>query len=191
MQISDKNTLRVHYKKIRNEMEFFPRRVCDVEIFRNLIKANPFINAENVLVYISSEIEVDTFLIICYAFKVGKRVFAPKCVPNSNDMDFYEIKSFDDLEKGRFGIFEPKAYCKKIDDFNNACCIVPALSYDKRGFRLGFGKGFYDKFLCKFNGEKIGICYDCCISDRLPNDEFDISVDWLVTEKLTFEINAL
>ena len=110
-------------------------------------------------------------------------------MPDSNDMSFYEIKSFDDLEQGSFNIFEPKEYCPMIADFNDACCIVPALSYDKRGYRLGFGKGFYDKFLCKFNGEKIGICYDNCICGKLPNDEFDISVDWLVTEKLNFEIN--
>lgn len=189
MQIAEKNILRKFYKKLRKDMSLSQRRIYDMQIFEKVIKLEAFKNSSNILVYISSEIEVDTFAIICYAFRTGKKVFAPKCVLDSNNMSFYEIKSFNDLEQGSFGIFEPKEYCPKIVELNDACCIVPALSYDKRGYRLGFGKGFYDKFLCKFNGEKIGICYDNCVCGKLPNDEFDISVDWLVTEKSDFEIN--
>lgn len=189
MQITDKNTLRKSYKKIRKDMTLFQRRIYDMQIFENVIKLDAFKNSNKVLVYISSEIEVDTFAIICYALKMGKKVFAPKCVSDSNDMFFYEIKSFDDLEQGSFKIFEPKEYCQMIVDFNDTCCIVPALAYDKRGYRLGFGKGFYDKFLCKFSGEKIGICYDNCVCSKLPNDEFDVSVDWLVTENRIVNLN--
>lgn len=186
----DKNSLRRHYKDIRNNMSLHECRVSDIEIFHGVADLDEYKNSSDVLVYVSSEIEVDTYMLIDHSLKAGKTVLAPRCIPNSNDMEFFEIKSLDDLEAGAFGIYEPKSECLKKIGFDNACCIVPALSYDIRGYRLGFGKGFYDKFLSGFSGAKIGICYECCMSHRLPNDEFDINVDVVVTDKSAFRIET-
>lgn len=189
MLINDKNKLRQHFKDVRIAMDLHERKTSDISIFRKLIDIDDYKNADDVLVYVSSQIEVDTYMLIAYSLIDGKRVLAPRCVPNSNDMNFFVIKSFDDIESGAFGIYEPKTECEKLTEFANACCIVPALSYDKRGYRLGFGKGFYDKFLQGFNGRKIGVCYSNCISDNLPNDEFDIPVDVVVTDNSMFVID--
>lgn len=186
--LTDKNSLRRYYKDIRNRMSVHERRVCELGIFHKVSDLEAYKGASEVLVYVSSEIEVDTYLLIDHSLKLGKKVLAPRCVPNSNDMDFFEIKSFSDFEKGAFGIYEPNSDCILVSSFENSCCVVPALSYDSRGYRLGFGKGFYDKFLSGFGGTKIGICYECCMSERLPDDEFDISVDIVVTDKSTLNI---
>ena len=95
-----------------------------------------------------------------------------------------------DLKKGRFGIFEPDESCEKYCVFDNALCIVPALSYDKDGYRLGFGMGFYDRFLADYNGIKLGLCYDNCMSESFCHDGYDISVDKVFTDKDIYTINT-
>lgn len=183
MQMTNKNELRKKYKQIRTEMTVSERRTADLQVFKNTVSVDAYKNAKEILAYVSSEIEVDTRLLIRHSWGMGKKVLVPRCIPDSNDMEFYEIKSFDELEKGAFGIFEPKKSCLKAGKPEKPCCIVPALSYDKRGYRLGFGKGFYDKFLSDFEGVKLGLCYERCMCRQLPNDEFDISVDIVVTDE--------
>lgn len=184
MQISDKKSLRLFYKKLRNEMSFQEKEMRDIRIYEKLTQLDEYKNSESVLVYVSSAIEVDTHKIIEYSFKKNKRVLAPRCIPNTNLMEFYEISSFDDLESGAFGIMEPKDKCKRIKTFSSdSCCIVPALAYDKRGYRLGFGKGFYDRFLDKYDGKKIGLCYNSCVTERLPSDDFDKAADCVITDR--------
>ena len=88
------------------------------------------------------------------------------------------------------GIFEPDERCEKYCVFDNALCIVPALSYDKDGYRLGFGMGFYDRFLADYNGMKLGLCYDNCMSESFCHDGYDISVDKVFTDKDIYTINT-
>ncbi len=188
MLVKDKNVLRKEYKSLRNNMSLHERRTADINIFKNAVNLEEIKQAEEILTYVSSDIEIDTYLLADYCFNAHKKLYAPKCLPNSNDMIFYRINSFSDLEKGAFGIYEPKEYCKEIDKLMRPVCIVPGLAFDKRGYRLGFGKGFYDKFLSGFKGIKIGLCYDNCITSCLPNDVHDIAVDFLVTEKTALSI---
>ncbi|MGN0601781.1 MAG: 5-formyltetrahydrofolate cyclo-ligase [Oscillospiraceae bacterium] len=188
MLITDKKALRKHFKQVRKTMTLHQRRVCDIEIFNKVINLKEYKNSKEILLYVSSEIEVDTYMLADYSFKTGKNVLVPRCLPDSNDMEFYHINDFSDLEKGAFGIFEPKEYCTEIKNFENPICIVPALSYDERGYRLGFGKGFYDKYLAEFHGIKLGICYENCMSRQLPFDEYDVSADIVVTDKSVLNI---
>lgn len=81
-------------------------------------------------------------------------------------------------------ILEPiKSKCEKLVNLNEGLCIIPALTFDEQGYRLGFGKGYYDRFLSRFKGDTAGICYECCISNRLPRGRFDRCADVVVTEK--------
>ena len=140
------------------------------------------------LCYVSGEIEVGTAYIIQDALDRGKTVLVPKCVKGTNIMHFYRMKSWDDLGVGMYGIDEPMEHCERYDRFENAVCVVPGLSFDMRGFRLGFGKGFYDRFLAEHDMVKIGLCFENCISEELPADEYDISVDKIITENRTITI---
>lgn len=183
MLVNEKNSLRIAYKKLRNDMDSDCKKASDAKISQRVAELAEYENSGSVLVYVSSPIEVDTYAIIEHSFKDRKKVLVPKCVLNTNLMEFYEIRSLDDLEKGAFGIMEPCDKCEKIKSFDDkTCCIVPALAYDKRGYRLGFGKGFYDRFLEGYKGKKIGLCYSSCVVDELPTDTYDKTVDYIVTD---------
>ncbi|WP_124099682.1 5-formyltetrahydrofolate cyclo-ligase [Ruminococcus sp. Marseille-P6503] len=182
MDLADKSALRVYFKNIRGKMTHAEKNSKDSRIFSKLVGIPEFASAGDILTYVSSDIEVDTEKIISYSFDQGKSVYAPRCVRNTNIMRFYRITGFDDLEAGYFGIREPKKHCEELKESQSQICLVPALSYDAKGYRLGFGKGFYDRFLPQFRGISIGLCYDSCISDQLPGLAHDMPVSILVTE---------
>lgn len=161
----------------------------DIAVQKAFLESDIYIKSKTILAYVSSEIEVDTSFIISDALKC-KTVLCPRCEKIGNEMHFYGITDIECLETGRFGIFEPKADCERIDDFSGAVCLVPALSYDMDGFRLGFGKGFYDRFLADFIGVKVGLCYESCVCDKLIHDPYDQSVDILFTDKSIYDYKA-
>ena len=185
----DKKELRRKFKNIRISMHKTEREKSDQLINDKFLLLNEYKECEDLLVYVSSEIEVSTQKIISNSLK-EKRVLCPRCVPGTNLMYFYRIQNIDQLKTGSFGILEPDLSCEKIDDFKNPLCVVPALSYDHLGYRLGFGKGFYDRFLRDFKGISVGLCYDCCVTDELPSDDFDICVYKLITEKSIYDFKT-
>ena len=136
------------------------------------------------LVYVSTAIEVDTFRIIRNALADGKKVAVPRCVPDTRNMEFYYIDSTDDLSPGMFGVLEPTVNPERLyHECDGGLCIVPAFSYDWSGYRLGYGKGYYDRFLSRFEGNIVGICYSDCVQRSLPHGRYDRPVELLVTEK--------
>lgn len=135
------------------------------------------------LIYVSTPIEVDTRRLIEQALADGKRVAVPRCVPDTRNMEFYEITALSELAPGSFGVWEPRPIPERLyTDMNNGLCIIPAFCYDFSGFRLGYGKGYYDRFLAHFEGNMVGICYSDCIRRRLPHGRFDRPVELIVTE---------
>lgn len=139
--------------------------------------------AELVLTYVSTPIEVDTRILIERLLSEGRRVAVPYCIENTRSMNFYVIRSFDDLQKRTFGVLEPvPMQCKKVVDFSGSVCIVPGLAFDRQGYRLGYGKGYYDRFLSRYSGAMIGVCYRSCMTRRLHRGRFDVACDMIVTE---------
>ena len=185
----DKKALRKHFKEIRLSMSAEERKQADVAVQQAFLDSEEYKSCTTVLAYVSSDIEVSTAEIVRKALK-SKIVLCPRCEKNGNIMYFYRINSTYDLKEGRFGIFEPDESCEKYCVFDNALCIVPALSYDKDGYRLGFGMGFYDRFLADYNGMKLGLCYDNCMSESFYHDGYDISVDKVFTDKNIYTINT-
>jgi len=85
--------------------------------------------------------------------------------------------------KGFGGIKEPFGVCRKTAKKEIDAIVVPGIAFDKRGYRIGYGKGFYDKFLKEFKGIKIGVAFDCCITEKIDNEKHDIAMDYVVSEK--------
>lgn len=139
------------------------------------------------LIYVSSKIEVDTQNLIKLLLSENKKVAVPISNKQNCTMKFYYIESLDTLEKGAYDIREPKADEKNLVlENSNAVCIVPGLSFDREGFRLGFGKGYYDRFLSDFKGTTVGLCYDECLSEKMICNSHDISVQYVVTETMIY-----
>ena len=179
-----KNSLREQYKTIRRDMPPEIKRQHDAAICSRVTSLWQYKSNHTLLSYVSTAIEVDTFSIISQALKDGKKVAVPRCVPGTRHMEFYYITNLDSLEPGTFGVLEPKPDKQNLmTDFSSGICLVPALCYDWRGFRLGYGKGYYDRFLARFEGNMIGICYHECIQRRLPHGKYDRPVELLVTDR--------
>ena len=179
-----KATLREQYKTLRREMPSEIKAQRDRQISGRVTALWQYKRCRQLLTYVSTPIEVDTLEIIRRALADGTKVAVPRCVPGTRDMEFYWINGVEELEPGTFGVLEPRPDPKrKVTDFSNGLCLVPALCYDWRGYRLGYGKGYYDRFLAGFGGHMIGVCYSDCIRRKLPHGRFDRPVELLVTDR--------
>lgn len=182
MQMTDKAALRSLMKQKRAELSAGERAAADEHICRRVLASRPYAECSELLVYVSSGTEVSTEGIISAALAAGKRVFCPRCLDSSGIMSFYRVMSTDDLESGSFGIMEPASHCAEYLPEGKALCITPALAYDRRGNRLGYGRGYYDRFLSGFEGFILGIGYDSSVTDSLFGDSYDVPVDMIITE---------
>ncbi len=150
-----KRTLRKELISRRKAMDSSRRQHADMSIFGQL---KPLIDkSDSVLTYVSTDIEVDTRRVLEYCLRIGKRVAVP--VSGDSELFFYEIKSIDDLSAGRFGILEPVCRENIFVGGADSLCIVPALCADGNGLRLGYGRGYYDRYLSDFMGTSVIICY--------------------------------
>lgn len=176
--------LRKKYRKLREDFTPEEKRERDGLLFDQIVNSKQYREAKTLLCFVSTGIEVDTHRLIYSSLRKGKTVAVPRCLNNKGEMDFFIIQSMNDLEKGAFSLLEPNLeLCPRLTDYRDALCIVPGFSFDPEGYRLGYGKGYYDRFLSRFTGVKIGICYNNCISPKLPHGRFDVPVDFLFTEK--------
>ena len=179
-----KMRLRAQFRAIREEMDPAVREAADRSIADTVRTLWQYRASRQILVYVSTPIEVDTHRIIEQALADGKRVAVPRCVPNTRDMEFYEIRSLAELEKGTFRVLEPVPNEERLlRDLSKGLCLIPAFCYDFAGYRLGYGNGYYDRFLARFEGNRIGICYSDCIRHHLPHGRFDRAAQLIVTEK--------
>lgn len=186
MSVKTKSQVRSFYKGIRASFAPEVKSGFDNKIAEKLLSLDEYKKCKTVLAFVSKGIEVSTEAIIAQAFSDGKIVAVPRCNAELSTMTFYVIKSRDDLESGYYGILEPKETCPELKDFDSSICLVPALAYDKKLYRVGFGKGFYDRFLKDYSGVSVGVCYSDCISEELPKDEFDRPVDILITDSIIY-----
>lgn len=194
MQIKEekmsKQKLRTRFYEMREGLKNEQRHKMDIEIESRLLCSSEYTQADMILTYVSIGSEPDTLGLISAAFANGKKLAVPKCV-EGNNLDFYFIKSTDDLIKGKYGLLEPDVNkCKKATPTEQSLCIVPALSFDAKGFRLGKGGGYYDRFLKSFKGKSAGFCYNSFLTLSLPADSNDMPVDIIVTESFLREIKS-
>lgn len=186
----EKIALRSSALEWRGKLSRFDKQKMDFKIQSKVMNLWKFREVKTVLLYCAKPLEIDTGLLLERAAALGKNVAVPRCVPGTRDMDFYIIKGYEDLEPGAFGVLEPiPDKCVKLTDFEASVCIVPALVYDKQGYRLGYGKGYYDRFLSCYRGACIGLAYSDWVKDTLPHGRFDRTVDIIVTEKENFFVD--
>ena len=179
---SDKKSLRKEIIEKRDSVNAGQRAEFENRIFNNLISYPVFAESQTVLIYYSVKGEIDTQSIIDRCFLNGKKVALPVCGKNGK-MDFYYIKSRSDLISGKYGIPAPDtAKCEAVEEFSRAICVVPALCFDKRGARLGYGGGFYDRFLSEHSVKTAGLCFSGFLFDEIPCEQHDVLIDAVITE---------
>ena len=184
----DKKEIRKSLKEKRKNISKEKKIILDKAISARIIDSDYFKNAQQILVFSSTDDEFDTKLIIESCRNENKKVFYPLCTDSNGNMKFFQVNSFKDLALGMYGIYEPKPYCIEYKPQENDVIIVPCLSVDKNGYRIGYGKGYYDRFLKDFNGVSICPCYEELVANTLPTDKYDIKVKIIMTQNSTKEV---
>jgi 5,10-methenyltetrahydrofolate synthetase len=179
-----KRNLREDIKKYRIQLDPQSKKQMDDSITSLFLHSTSYSKSDVILTYVSTAIEVSTEKIILTALEEGKKVACPRCIDDTREMEFYYIGSLDDLTPRTFGVREPPEDRNRMyDGGGRPVCIVPGLSFDNWGYRLGYGKGYYDRFLSRYSGWTVGLCYSACVQYKLPHGRFDRPVDRLITEK--------
>ncbi len=181
-----KDEIRAEYKELRSQMSPDEKQRRDSAICAAAERLVSFRYAEYVLFYAAQDDEIDMTALAKIALERGKKVLFPRCDKKTHTMQYHTVTSLDELSPDAYGIAEPPAENPIYDaetDIGGAVCFVPGLVYDKAGYRLGYGKGFYDRYLSAFAGCTIGVIYSDYILPEVPRGRFDVSVDILLTEK--------
>ncbi|MCB2355099.1 5-formyltetrahydrofolate cyclo-ligase [Clostridium estertheticum] len=182
-----KNNLRKNMLIIRKNMP--KQNACNFskKIMDTIIGLPQFINCKNIMLYISFNNEVDTYKLATWCLNNNKTVIAPYCIKSNHKIVPFIINNLTtDLTKSTFGIMEPKYDILMNANIENIdLIIVPGVVFDEDCNRIGFGAGYYDRFLSMKtkNTITIGIAYDYQIIDKVPTDEYDVPLNFIITEK--------
>ena len=181
-----KDDIREEYKERRRLMPEEEKFRRDEAICKAAAGLVSFRYAEYVLLYAAASDEIDVSPIAEMAFERGKKVLFPRCDRKTHTMTYHTVNSLDELQDDGMGGLEPPEENPVYDAENEtagAVCFVPGLVYDRAGYRLGYGKGFYDRYLSGFSGCTIGVVYSDYILPEVPRGRFDVTVDILLTER--------
>ena len=163
-------------KALRKELLSLRKSIIPKALSMKLLEKYPeFLESRTVFCYISAHGEVATYGIIQELLK-DKKVLVPYCINEDGDMIACTIDSLEDIKEGRFKIPEPKSpveFPKERVDF----VIVPGVAFDKNGYRLGYGKGYYDRFLEGITPFKLGVCQREFFLEDVPHGKFDVRMD--------------
>lgn len=178
-----KKHLRNQYRQYRLNIPEDIKSEYDKKICDTLMQMVSFRYSETILMYAPLKGEIDIMPIAKKALELGKRVAFPRCVEDPRNLDFKYVSSLDELSEGSYSIAEPSEELESVTDFSKSICIIPGIVFDTEGYRVGYGKGYYDRFLSVYDGTKFGLAYSECIIDSVPRGRFDKHVDMLISEK--------
>ena len=185
-----KKELRRRFRTIRKELGEAGRSAIDARIEANLVSLPEFSEMDVLLAYLDFGPEVRTRGIIQRAWDAGKTVALPWCVPGTHEMRWFIITAFDDLVRSSLGVEEPVPNDETeqlLGTGERMIALVPGLTFDAAGYRLGYGGGFYDTFLAKFDGVSVGLCREAQFSNNLVAegiiDAHDLPAQLVVTEE--------
>jgi 5-formyltetrahydrofolate cyclo-ligase len=184
----DKESIR---HKIKEKKELLSSQEIErksEKIINSLMSLSVYKNAEIIFCYVAFNQEVRTARLITQALLDGKKIYVPKI--EEGKMIAIELNSLSDLEPGFFGILEPKSKAQ-MECKPNTLVIVPGLAFDKAGRRIGYGKGFYDKYFNLYGEDlfiKVALGYEFQIHEMLPESFGDVKMNMILTEKGTYSI---
>lgn len=192
---------RIHARKIRVRKRMIAQRKAlsgeavresSEAIRRRLLALSEVAEARVIHCYVSAKHnEVDTRRLISEALEEGKRIVVPVTDLGQRRLDHSEIKCLDELERSVFGLLEPKKECRRLIGIGEVdLVIVPGLAFDPQGNRIGFGGGFYDRFLSEVQAPKIALAYSFQVVEKIEAGPHDVRMDKVVTDERVYDGTA-
>lgn len=186
----DKQQLRKQIKQIIADMSLQKYKQLSYTICQKALKERVVLQSNLIAVTISNKPEVDLTTFIEALWKMGKRVAVPKCNPLNKEMSFHEIQHFSQLEIVYMNLREPIIeQTKRVEAQEIDVMIVPGVVFDIYGYRVGYGGGFYDRYLMSFTGELLALAFDEQLQTTVPKESHDIPVNLIITQ--SHSINCL
>ena len=193
MQESSKKLLRKFMLDTRGDLSPDTVRRDSARIRDRLLTLDAFREAGSVMLYVPARKEVDTWPLLEHFWRRGSQVLLPRCCDGRTGvMDAYAVTSPLELGPGCFGLVEPRSdLARLVADPRPEVILVPAVAFDRRGYRLGFGGGYYDRFLPNLTVPPllIGPAYTFQVVDTVPTEPWDQPVQILVTPEETLHIS--
>lgn len=183
----NKIELRKEYKKKRSALSK-DNVVCMSEaIKKSLFDLNIYKNSSTIMSYVNFSSEVITEGIIKESIIQGKKIGIPISIPETRQLLVSQLKDFDkELELSHYNILAPKEeYIREIEPKEIDLVLVPGVAFDRDGYRIGYGGGYYDRFLCKLNPKAvtIALAFSIQLIDKVPKGKYDLPMDYILTEK--------
>jgi len=157
------------------------RQASDAFLFERVLALPEFRSANTIFCYVGAEGEINTLPILQEILVAGKILAVPKCI-SKGVMNAYPIRSLAELQPGKYGILEPISSRPAIEPANIDLCFVPCLTCSKDGKRLGYGGGYYDRYLAQAYFFKIALCRTSLLLDDIPVEEHDVRMDLVITD---------
>lgn len=185
MEVKNKKKLRKGILALRKAQPKEDKLIKDFKIIDTLTDLEIYKRSKTIFTYVSINEEINTRTFIKEALKLGKIVAVPKTYKGSKEMKAVVIKSLEDLELSRFNLLEPKKDNEVLEKEEIDLIVVPGAVFDLSLNRIGYGGGYYDRFLkdIKFKNNKIALAYDFQVLDKIEVEDYDIKMDLLITEK--------
>ena len=179
--VHDKKALRTFCKERRLSLTPKERQMANAAICAEIARHPAFYGADLILGFFPVRGEVDLTPLYRQVLSCGIPLAFPRC--EGKNMTFHTVARLEDLRVDRFDIPAPRAVAPLAEISAKTLCLMPGLAAGKNGARLGYGGGFYDRFLATFKGITLFPVYECLLFDTLPTEDFDIPVTHIITEK--------
>ena len=182
----EKENLRRYILRLRNRQSIGEVQQKSEDIGDQVLLLNEYVRARGIACYVSKDTEVDTRVLIRTSLDRGKRVLIPVVKKGEVELFFSEIKDLGkELAPGTFGILEPKPeFVRQVELDEIDLMFVPGIAWDKEGYRLGWGRGYFDRVIQKLPSHvrTAGLAFNLQLINRVPRDQFDVPVDVVITE---------
>lgn len=184
----NKQELRQQMRQSRQSIPVGERAAQNAAIARRVLAEPAFQQAQTVFCYCSTAEEIDTYPILRQALAQGKCLCLPRTLGQGR-MEARQITALTELVPASYGILEPGCECPVISPEQIDLCIIPCLAADCRGYRLGYGGGYYDRFLPRTHAVRLLLCAQARLFPRLPSQEHDIACDIILTESQVIRLH--
>ncbi|MCZ0754619.1 5-formyltetrahydrofolate cyclo-ligase [Anoxybacillus sp. J5B_2022] len=182
--MEEKQRIREQMKARLHELTVEEKRAYEEQMVRNLYALPLWQEAQTVALTIAKRHEINTIPMIENAWQTGKTVCVPKCDPATKTMTFRAIRSFAQLETVYFGLQEPiEALTDEVKPAAIDLMVVPGICFSKDGYRIGYGGGYYDRYLQQVKKPTISLAYAFQVVDHLPTEPHDLPVDIIITNE--------